>query len=98
MLAAHFERSATKETPTFADDQTTKGDKKGKYNMADQILKDRNGNRIGSIETRSDGTQIGKDKNGNRRGEYDPKRNITKDKNGNRVGEGNLLSSLITQL
>jgi len=66
--------------------------------MADQVLKDRNGNRIGSIEIRSDGTQIGKDKNGNRRGEYDPKRNVTKDKNGNRVGEGNLLSVLITQL
>ena len=65
--------------------------------MAEQILKDRNGNKIGSIEVRSDGTQIGKDKFGNRKGEYDPKRNITKDKFGNKVGEGNLLSVLIIQ-
>ncbi len=66
--------------------------------MADQVLKDRNGNKIGSIEVRSDGKQIGKDKNGNKRGEYDPKNNVTKDKNGNKVGEGNLLSTLITQI
>ena len=65
--------------------------------VADQVLKDRNGNRIGSIETRSDGTQIVKDKNGNRRGEYNPKNNTTKDKNGNVYGKGNLLSALITQ-
>ena len=66
--------------------------------MADQILKDRNGNKIGSIEIRSDGTHVGKDKNGNKRGEYDPKRNVTKDRNGNKVGEGNLLAALITQV
>jgi hypothetical protein len=65
--------------------------------MAEQVLKDRNGNKIGAIETRSDGTQIGKDKNGNRRGEYNPKTNTTKDKNGNIFGKGNLLSTLITQ-
>ena len=51
--------------------------------MAEQVLKDRNGNKVGVIEIRSDGTQIGKDKNGNRRGEYNPKTNTTKDKNGN---------------
>lgn len=66
--------------------------------MAEQTLKDRNGNKLGSIEIRNDGTQIGKDKNGNKRGEYDPKQNITKDRNGNKVGGGNLLSSLITQI
>jgi hypothetical protein len=60
-------------------------------------LKDRNGNKIGAIETRSDGTQIGKDKNGNKRGEYNPKTNTTKDRNGNIYGKGNLLSVLITQ-
>jgi len=65
--------------------------------MAEQVLKDRNGNKIGAIEIRSDGTQIGKDKNGNRRGEYNPKTNTTKDKNGNLFGKGNLLSALITQ-
>ena len=66
--------------------------------MAEEFLKDRNGNRIGSIETRNDGTQIGKDKNGNRRGEVDPKRNIPKDRNGYKGGEGNLLAALITQI
>jgi hypothetical protein len=44
--------------------------------MEKQILKDRKGNKIGSIEIRSDGIQIGKDK----------------------IGQGNLLSSLLTQL
>lgn len=63
--------------------------------MSDHILKDRLGNRIGSIETRGDGVQIGKDRLGNRRGEYDPKRDITKDRLGNRVGSGNLLAALI---
>lgn len=66
--------------------------------MAAQVLKDRSGNKIGSIEVRSDGIEIGRDRSGNKKGEYDPKRNITKDKNGNKVGEGNLLSTLITQL
>jgi hypothetical protein len=59
--------------------------------MAEQVLKDRNGNKVGVIEIRSDGTQIGKDKNGNRRGEYNPKTNTTKDKNGNIFGKGNAL-------
>lgn len=66
--------------------------------MSQQVLKDRNGNKIGSIEIRSDGRQIGRDKNGNKRGEYDPKRDVTKDRNGNKVGSGNLLAVLITQL
>jgi hypothetical protein len=66
--------------------------------MDTQVLKDRDGNKIGSIEIRSDGTQVGKDRNGNKRGEYDPKRNVTKDRNGNKVGEGNFLPVLITQL
>ena len=66
--------------------------------MSDAILRDRSGNRIGSIETRRDGIQIGRDKGGNKRGEYDPKHDVTRDKNGNKVGSGNLLSILITQL
>ena len=65
--------------------------------MAEQTLKDRNGNKIGSIEIRSDGIQIGRDKSGNKRGEFNPKTNITKDKNGNTFGQGNLLSVLITR-
>ncbi|OWY33947.1 hypothetical protein CEJ45_15075 [Herbaspirillum aquaticum] len=66
--------------------------------MAEQVLKDRNGNKIGTIEIRSDGTQVGKDKYGNKRGEYDPRNDVTKDRHGNRVGKGNLLAVLITQL
>jgi hypothetical protein len=65
--------------------------------MAEVALKNRNGNKIGAIETRPDGTQIAKDKNGNKRGEYSPKTNTTKDKNGNIFGKGNLLAALITQ-
>jgi hypothetical protein len=63
--------------------------------MAEHVLRDRNGNRIGAIETDSSGKQVGRDKNGNRVGEYDPKSDVTRDKNGNRIGTGNLLSSLI---
>lgn len=62
----------------------------------EQVLKDSRGNRLGVIETNSNGVQIGKDARGNRVGEYDPKQNVTKDSRGNRVGQGNLLSSLIT--
>jgi hypothetical protein len=65
--------------------------------MAEQTLKDRNGNKVGSTETRPDGTQIGKDRSGNKRGEYNPRANTTRDKNGNVFGQGNLLSTLITR-
>ena len=60
-----------------------------------QDLKDKNGNRIGRIETDSSGKMTLKDKNGNRLGEFDPRYNVTKDKNGNKVGEGNLLTMLL---
>ena len=63
--------------------------------MSKEILKDRNGNRIGEIETASDGKQTIRDKNGNRLGEYNPSDNVTRDKNGNRVGEGNLLTRFL---
>ena len=58
-------------------------------------LRDKMGNRIATIETASDGTQIIRDKMGNRLGEYSPKDNITRDKMGNRIGTGNLLTTLI---
>ena len=64
--------------------------------MAQEVLKDRLGNRIGTIDTDSSGKMTGKDRLGNRVGEYDPKSNVTKDRLGNRVGTGNLLASLIT--
>jgi len=63
--------------------------------MAEQVLKDRSGNRIGSIETQSNGVQIAKDSSGNRVGEYDPRTNVTKDRSGNRIGDGNQLAALI---
>jgi len=59
-----------------------------------QVLKDKNGNKIGEIREQS-GRLIIVDRNGNRRGEYDPRTNVTKDKNGNRVGQGNLLTTLL---
>lgn len=64
--------------------------------MSEQVLRDRNGNRLGSIVTNSDGTQTARDRNGNKLGVYEIKNNITRDLNGNRIGEGNFLSSLIT--
>ncbi|MCL2660642.1 MAG: hypothetical protein FWD64_09015 [Acidobacteriaceae bacterium] len=63
--------------------------------MATQDLRDRNGNKIGSIDVDSQGTQVLKDKNGNRLGTYEPRSNTTRDKNGNRVGTGNILTTLL---
>ena len=63
--------------------------------MAQEVLKDRLGNRIGTIDTDGSGRMVGKDRLGNRVGEYDPESNVTKDKLGNRVGTGYLLASLI---
>ena len=64
--------------------------------MSQEVLRDRSGNRIGTIDTDSSGKMVGRDKSGNRVGEYDPKSNVTRDRSGNRVGTGNLLASLIT--
>jgi len=60
-----------------------------------ETLKDRSGNKLGTIDQGSGGKLVGRDKSGNKVGEYDPKSNITWDRSGNKVGEGNLLSSLI---
>lgn len=62
--------------------------------MSDQVLRDRAGNRIGTISTASDGIQTARDRAGNRLGTYDPRTNVTRDRAGNRVGDGNLLGSL----
>lgn len=64
--------------------------------MSTQTLKDSRSNTIGYIETRPDGTQVGKDAHNNIKGYYYPKTNDTKDPHNNRVGKGNLLASLIT--
>jgi hypothetical protein len=62
--------------------------------MADEILKDRNGNKIGRIETNGS-KQIIRDRNGNQLGTYDSRDNTTRDRNGNSVGKGNLLARFL---
>ena len=63
--------------------------------MSEEVLRNRDGRRIGTIETKSDKTQLIRDANGRRLGEYDPKSNVTRDANGRRVGEGNLLAAFL---
>ncbi len=62
--------------------------------MSQQILRDRNGNRIGTIDSLGDQLVI-RDKNGIRLGTYNPVIDVTYDKNGVRVGQGNILTSLL---
>ena len=62
--------------------------------MGKEAIRDRNGNKLGEIET--NGTkQVIRDKNGNRLGEYDSLDNTTRDKNGNKLGTGNTLTRLL---
>lgn len=62
----------------------------------ESVIRDRNGNRIGSIV--DNGHQlVARDKFGNNLGYYDPQRNVTSDRNSNRICEGNALSALIMQ-
>lgn len=63
--------------------------------MADEILTDRSGNKIGRIVTQSNGIQIARDRSGNKLGEYDPHSNVTRDRSGNKIGGGNQLAALI---
>lgn len=63
--------------------------------MTAQLLKDRQSNTIGRIETHSNGIQYGYNKQSNCVGTYNPKTNETRDKSSNKVGSGNLLASLI---
>ena len=57
-----------------------------------QVLRDKQGRRIGEIQVQ--GTrQIIRDAQGRRLGEYDGK--VTRDAQGRRVGEGNLLTMLL---
>lgn len=64
--------------------------------MATQILRDKNRNQIGEIETDGNGVQIARDVNRNIVGTYDPRFNTTYDRNRQRIGDGNLLASLVT--
>ena len=63
--------------------------------MADQDLRDKNGNQLGKVRPLSNGKLELRDKNGNFRGSYDPKNNETRDKNGNLFAKGNMLAALL---
>ena len=62
--------------------------------MANQVLRDSHGSKIGEI-IESGGKLIIRDARGSKKGEYDPKSNVTRDAKGNKVGTGNLLTSLL---
>lgn len=63
--------------------------------MADQVLRDNNGRKIGTISTASNGDQTIRDANGHKKGAYYPGTNKTRDANGHIVGAGNLLTTLL---
>ena len=58
-------------------------------------LRDTSQRIIGYIETKPDGTQIGRDAQQRIKGYFDPKANATRDASQRIVGYGNLLSTLI---
>ena len=62
--------------------------------MANQVLRDSKGIKIGEIQE-SSGKLIIRDAKGIKKGEYDPKTNITRNDRGIKVGTGNLLTSLL---
>ncbi|MCL2462289.1 MAG: hypothetical protein FWF44_06445 [Defluviitaleaceae bacterium] len=62
--------------------------------MANQVLKDKTGRKIGEI-SEFGGKFIIKDATGRKKGEYDPKTNTTKDSTGRKVGTGNMLTTLL---
>ena len=63
--------------------------------MEDQVLKDKQGRKIATISTTSNGVQTIRDSQGRKKGTYDPKSNITRDAQGRKVGTGNLLTTLL---
>jgi hypothetical protein len=66
----------------------------GGPDMANQVLKDKRGIRIGEISERS-GKFIIRDAKGIKKGEFDPKTNVTRNAMGQKVGTGNLLTTLL---
>ncbi len=62
--------------------------------MANQVLRDKNGSKIGEIQE-TNGKFIIRDAREEKKGEYDPKSNTTRDERGTKVGTGNLLTSLL---
>lgn len=65
--------------------------------MSHQILKDRNGRRIGEIRENTNGKLEIRDAQGRRIGQYDPVRDVTVDQSGRKVGNGNLLTMLLSE-
>lgn len=62
--------------------------------MERQVLRDPNGNRLGTIEVQSNEVRVFRDANGNRL-EYEPDSDLTRAPNGNRLGIGDQLASLL---
>ncbi len=62
--------------------------------MANQILRDARGAKIGEIQASGDKSII-RDARGSKLGEYDPKSNTTRDSRGAVFGTGNLLAALL---
>jgi len=62
--------------------------------MANQILRDKKGIKIGEIQE-TGGKLIIRDARGIKKGEYDPKSNTTRNEKGIKVGTGNLLTTLL---
>jgi len=62
--------------------------------MANQVLRDNRGVKIGEIQE-TGGKLVIRDARGVKKGEYDPKTNTTRNERGVKVGTGNLLTSLL---
>jgi len=62
--------------------------------VANQVLRDKTGKKIGEISELS-GKLIIRDATGRKKGEFDPKTSVTRDASGQKVGTGNLLTTLL---
>lgn len=60
-----------------------------------QVLRDRNGRRLGEIKEVGGGKLEIRDSNGRRCGTYDPREDRTRDSQGRPIGSGNLLATLL---
>ena len=63
-----------------------------------QILRDRNGRKIGEIREIRGGKLEIRDNNGRKLGTYDPREDKTRDSNGRSIGYGNLLTTLLLHI
>ena len=62
--------------------------------MANQVLRDSRGTKIGEIQE-TGGKLVIRDARGSKKVDYDPKTNTTRDARGTKVGTGNLLTTLL---